>query len=324
MTTKFIIDGKTIDLEASDAQAQIERALAGMRERGDAAVAAERKRADAATKRVEIVKANGAKAIGVAHRLASAFDAMKARMVTCEECDGSGKVTDAAGESSTCGFCDGSGSFRMHDQIKAMTAPAEGEDAPDEMDEVEQAAQEAGELDEDELEAEQATEGEAGGSAKADRRADAKRAKARKDGHAERRDLAKARRDSRDRQIRRAMKSRLDLELVARRYLDESDVPAADLAKMDNAGVMKAVVMKLAPTAKLDGRSTEQIRARYEAELERGPSFTVQDAADMALRSLPNPGAAPRRDNDPGAARAAYLKRLDEQAKGRRNGAAAK
>ena len=117
------------------------------------------------------------------------------------------------------------------------------------------------------------------------------------------------------------MDARLDLEMNARRYLDEEDITNADLRRLDDAGVMKRIVLKLAPEAKLDGKNPEQIRARYDAEVERAPAFTMEAARDMALGKLgggggSGSGGGQRQDGRPKDPRAAYLQRLDEQAKG--------
>ena len=146
-----------------------------------------------------------------------------------------------------------------------------------------------------ELEAEQATENEAGKSGKkADAAGRAQRLKqqARKDAQRDRELLIRKRKDSRNRQLRRAMDARLDLEMNARRYLDEEDITNADLRRLDDAGVMKRIVLKLAPEAKLDGKNPEQIRARYDAEVERAPAFTMEAARDMALGKLGGGGGS--------------------------------
>lgn len=313
------IESINIDAEAVDAQAVIDRTLAAVAARSDAALATEKLRADGAEKKLGIVKGNALRLLGQVGTVRETWDAMKARMATCEECDGKGKVMDEAGKEGTCDYCDGKGSYRMHDIIKA--AMPDGD--PDDLDETMEESIEGAEVDETELEVEQATEGEAGKAAKkgdAAARAERLRAQSRKDAARDRELLRKKRSDSRDRQLRRAMERRLDLEMNARRYLDEEDVSAADLRKLDDAGVMRAIVKKLAPEAKMDGKSHLEIRARYDAEIERAPQFTVDQAREMASRGLPQLDAAPRKDGDP---RAAYIKRLDEQAKAKRNGAVA-
>ncbi len=323
------IDGIVIDTEAADAQAVIDRTLTAMAQRSDAALSAEKQRADGAEKKLRIVKGNAVRLVGKVDAIRVVWDGMKARMATCEECDGSGKTMDEAGKEAACGYCDGKGSYRMHDMIKAVQA--EGEPDDDDLDDSMEAAVEgAEELDENELEAEQATEGEAG---KASKKADAAgrqerlRAQARKDAARDRGLLRMKRKDSHDRRVRRSMERRLDLEMNARRYLDEEDVSAADLRKLDDAGVMKRIILKLAPEAKLDGKSAVEIRARYDAEVERAPAFTVDAARDMALSKLPPAGngggggsgnRADGRSKDP---RKAYLDRLDQQGKGKQAGA---
>lgn len=316
------IDSINIDAEAPDAQAVIDRTLAAIKERSDAALSSATKRADAAEKKVSVVKGNALKLVSAVGVIREKWDAMKARMVPCEECDGEGQVPGDDGKPVACGYCDGKGEYRMHDAVKAMTSKEEGPDGDDD-DEMDMEEAVAGaETDEDELEAEQATEQEAGKASKKDEAKTRRRAKERKDAKRERDALRQRRADSRDRQLRRAMSKRLDLETNARRYLDEEDVSAADLAKLDDVGVMKAIVKKLAPEAKLDGKTPVEIRARYDAEIERAPQFTPEAARDMALRSLPTLGAAPRQDGDPRKAREAYLKRLDEQGKAKRQAAA--
>ncbi len=323
------IDGIVIDTEAPDAQAVLDRTLAAIAARSDSQLSAEKTRADGAEKKLRVVKGNALRLVGKVDGIRQAWDGMKARMATCEECDGSGKVLDDAGKEGACSYCDGKGSYRMHDMIKA--AAAEDPDADDLDDTMEEAVEAAAEVDEDELEVEQATEEGAGKAAskKADTagRQERLRAQARKDAARDRELLRKKRSDSRARQTRRAMERRLDLEMNARRYLDEEDITAADLRKLDDVGVMKAIVKKLAPEAKLDGKSAVEIRARYDAEVERAPAFTVDQAAGMVLARLPQGGGngtGARKDSDPVAARQAYLKRLDEQGKPKRKDAAAK
>lgn len=326
------IDGIVIDTEAADAQAVITRTIAAMNDKAAALLTAEKKRADAADKRATVLKDNAKGLVAKVGAIRVAWDSMKARMVACDECTGSGKVMDDAGKEAACGYCDGKGSVRMHDAVKGMEAPDgddEGDDTEKDMDESVEAAES---VDEDELEVEQATEEKSGAASK---KADAARRKAqlRKDSARERVGAVQRRKDSKSRQVRRAMTARIDLEMAARRYLDEADVSAADLRKLDDVGVMKAITLKLAPDAKLDGKTPEQIRARYDAELERTPAFTLDDARTLALGQLgggagPGQGGgdkgAKRNDNDPVAARAAYLKRLDEQGKGKGRQAAAK
>jgi hypothetical protein len=319
------LDGIVIDTEAADAQSVINRTLEAMKKRADDALSAERSRATGAEKKLAVVKDNAKYLVAKVGGIRLVWDAMKARMATCEECDGSGKVMDDGGKEAVCGYCDGKGSYRMHDMVKAAAAEGDDPDDDDDLDDaMEEAVEGAESTDEDELEVEQATEEGAGKAAK---KADAagrekrRREQARKDAARDRELLRKKRSDSRDRQIRRSMERRLDLEMNARRYLDEEDITAADLRKLDDAGVMKAIVKKLAPESKLDGKSAVEIRARYDAEVERAPAFTVDSARDMAMRSLPVIGAAggngQRTDGRPKDPRAAYLKRLDEQAKGK-------
>ncbi len=323
MTTSLRIDGLNIDVTDANGpaiQQAIDRHVAALKLSHTDALAAATSAAtinlDGVSKKLATVKKNAIHVLDGVAKIRRCWDAMKAKMIPCDECQGTGKVPapDGKTDAAKCDYCDGAGRVRMHDAIKGMEPEKTGD--PDGDGDMDAAVGEAEETDAGELETEQATETESGKAAKADalsRRAAADRKLTEDD----RKLWRKRHADSRVRQIGRAMRARVGLETNARRYLDAADMSDADLAKLDDVGVMKAITMKLAPTTKLDGKQPHEIRARYDAEIERAPAFSFEDAREMHLRSVPAAGGAARGDSrsrDPMAARAAMMKREDEAA----------
>ena len=116
----------------------------------------------------------------------------------------------------------------------------------------------------------------------------------------------KSREDSYARRLRRAVTARTSLMDEARKHLDAG----TEIASLDDNGIKKAVIEKLCPGAKLDGKSADQIAARYEAEIERAASAaqnvdSVRGGLDPAGNPLPrvNADSLP----DPDAARARMI-----------------
>ena len=236
------IDGVTFD--ATDANAaSIQTAIDGIKAKADGAV-----------KKIATIKAN------IASRKRRA-DAVKAHMVGCDECGGVGKVPGEDGVEKKCDYCDGAGKFRMHD---AIMAPAEkGEPVEEEI----------VEKDADELEAEQATETEA--------------AAAHKDGITSRRinAAAKRRADSIARICARAIKRakadqavRSALETEARKHLAAD----AKLETMDDLAVKRAVVAKLEPAVKLDGKDAAYVGVAFDLAIARVTAAPVVAPVDAA------------------------------------------
>jgi hypothetical protein len=107
-------------------------------------------------------------------------------------------------------------------------------------------------------------------------KAEAEKAKARADALAE--DVTKleaAKKDAENpERIRALIDARVALETQARPHLDEADVKA--LPKLSEKDIKLAVLKKLAPEFKADGKSDDYIQARYDIELER--AGTHEDA----------------------------------------------
>jgi len=68
-----------------------------------------------------------------------------------------------------------------------------------------------------------------------------------------------------DGELRAAVKARLDLERVAEKVITGDAREALKLDEMNDADLMKAVIMAAAPKAKLDGQSDAYIKARFDA-----------------------------------------------------------
>jgi hypothetical protein len=113
-------------------------------------------------------------------------------------------------------------------------------------------------------------------------RAEAEKAKARADALAEDvKKLEAAKKDAENpERIRALIDKRVALETEARPHLDEADVKA--LPKLSEKDIKLAVLKKLAPEFKADGRSDEYVQARYEFELERADKSGHDDESDDA------------------------------------------
>jgi hypothetical protein len=327
------IDGITLEVNDANApaiQQAIEKALAAVRADGQSKFDAEKVRADKADKLAAVLKVNGLSLIGWGKGIKANLDAMKARMIDCDECKGTGRiptgddvdpsnwaqnaavhiktgaehsnagsVSKGKGDGKVCDYCDGKGKFRMHDKLADLVDPGTDGDAPMPVE------------DENELQVEQATESEAQKAHSDRQRADDRKAREAL--------VQRAREDraaSLQRRVDRAVAYRVALEVAARQHLG----PDAELGKMDAQGIKRAVIEKLCPAAvgKLDSKTREQIDARYEAELERVGADHV-DAASQARAATAAGGAGGGRGPahkadandlpDPDAARSGMLKR---------------
>lgn len=281
------IDG--LDLPVTDAsvgtlQAAHDKAVNAAATKADAATSTANARADAAEKKVKIVLANAKALLDSRNRLRSIWDAVKAKMIGCDECGGSGRVpmADDATKTAACDYCDGTGSIRMHSPIMAKAGEADDDDMEAEF-------EEGADMDEDELAVEQQTEEEAGAAHKdSKKRLDAKK----KTRATEAAEFAKARADSIDRMVSRRMDARRLLEGTARKF-----VPAeTDLAKLDNKGVQIAVIKALAPTANMDGKTEAQIASRYDMEIERAAETGTTEHKDSATQTRVIPVNGSRAD----------------------------
>lgn len=263
------IDGLTLEINDANApalQQALDKALGEARSKGDGALAIATQRADKAEKLAAVLRANGRRAVDLLAEVRRRWDAMKARMMSCDECGGSGKVQGDGAEPVKCDYCDGKGSFRMHDAVAAAMAGGEpGADVDAAMEDPD------GDMDADELEVEQATETEAGKADAARKRVDA--AKKREEFRA---GAAKRRVDSLDRRIARAAVARAALLGEAARVLGAK----WDGSKLDAVAIRKAVILKLAPEAKLDGKTAVQIEERYATLIEGLPE--APSASDNA------------------------------------------
>lgn len=313
---------------ASLIQQAIDNALAESKSRADAA------RADADKSKLDLLAAikrsDGilARAKGKLGRVRMLFDGMKARMMDCDECGGTGNVDDVdpsnlaqnaaihlktgnvhdkphGDASRKCDYCDGSGKVRMHDAIKA-SAPVDEDAHPDE--DMESMGEE---LAEDGLEREGAAEE---GLEKAANPEHKDRAAKRKDARKSARDR---RRDSIDRMAARRSIVRAALLTTAARF-----DPDAKFDGKPDMEVKRAVVAKLAPhldAAKLDAA---QVQLFYAAEVKRADAIgsetpTASDQLRAGLGYVPQ--VQPRRDGAVDRARAtadakanAYLKPMEQ------------
>lgn len=80
--------------------------------------------------------------------------------------------------------------------------------------------------------------------------------------------------------FRAAVQNRVDLERKALDVLGDKE----DLATKTDAEIMGAVVAKLCPNAKLDGRSDAYLRGRFDSALEH--ASTVKDAQDKTKKAI--------------------------------------
>lgn len=115
--------------------------------------------------------------------------------------------------------------------------------------------------------------------------------KARADGATDAAEKAKARADAAESPelVQKAVRARLDLERRASAILGSE----VKLDAMDDAAVMRAVVLKVHPkaAAKLEGASAEYLRVRYDAALE-GAEDTVNPGLETMLGAAASAGAA--------------------------------
>ena len=311
------IDGITLDVNDANVGA-IQQAIDRFSEQTRALIAGNTTKLDSAiagkTKALQLFDSLHA----ILKRGKQRRDAVKARMMGCDECGGTGTVSDD-GVDKKCDYCDGKGSFRMHDKMADLSSAASvepeseehgefGSDPTDDDDDIDDA---------DELQVERETE-ENGAEGVA-------RAKVKKDGissrRAARRDARretgrkqalaakKARQDSLQRRIDRAARARTKLETTAARILGEGW--KAD-GKSDEA-VRKEVVMKVSPEAKLDGKDRAYLQARFDIAVEQSAAgITAVDLARGAGGGNPPAGSGGTRADgaiDPDKARLAMLER---------------
>lgn len=293
MPAQIKIDGQTFNADDANAP-NIQTAI-------DRATAAGKEKLDAADKKYAILFDNSKRVLAALKTRKADFDAMKARMMSCDECGGSGGIAATDGKPAKCEYCDGSGKFRMHDKFGDVVEKGDSLDSTE------------SEMDAEDLKAEPAEENEASKAHSDRKRADAAKRQTEDSAAAK-----KAREDSFVRRTQRAALSRAQLEGEARKHLDAG----VDLSPLSALDIQRKVVEKLAPQAKLDGKSAEQIKARYEAETERAAEQRAGGSGGGSLLSFV---PAPRADAssganfelpDPDAARAAMIKRNQDAAKG--------
>lgn len=223
--------------------------------------------------------------------------------VDCPQCGGSGKMVKA-GEADAmigCDQCDGTG------QVKASSlgefGGEEEDGADDEATETKEAA-----ADEDELAVEQETEKEAGKAHKDWKARRADQARRRRKARAERRrDGAKKFVAAVARRVDHAVRGRVALEVKARQVLGAD----ADLAKLDDAGVMTKVLEKLEPGVKFDAA---EIPVAFKIACKRsdGEGTSAADEARAAAANATTAGA-PRVDGAPSRARVLAAKEKRDQ-----------
>ncbi len=235
------VDGATFPVDDANADAiQTATAVAIDKARADAAalVTAEKARADkatadlaTATKRADGLLARGKALITTARKR---IDAMKAKMIGCDECGGVGKVAGDGAEMAKCDYCDGKGMLRMHDAIKAMAPPPDGE--PEVADDLEAMGEE---MPEDAMETPDApgvTKPITKGNLDARKAMQAKR-KASMDRTADRRAVTRAALlDAARPHVDAADLTKSDIE-IKRAFGAKIDAPAGDWSKMDAATV---------------------------------------------------------------------------------------
>ena len=274
------IDG--IELELTDGNSgAIQAAIEKVLQRTDQARVAAEGRLTELTETHKIVRDNACSLLSDLKRVRSVVDGKKGKLAMLEA-DEEGNVTMHL-----------PGGVKVHMPTSKATGIAEGEaddkdvavaeedpDGDDDMDSLEEATEGAEDMDEDELETEQETEGESG---KAKKDAAARRAKARADSLK----FAKGVVLTINSRIDGGIKARTALEGVARRFLDAS----TDISKLDAVGIRRAVVEKLSPTTKLDGKSPTDIKARFDALVELAGD--APSGSDLA-RSLVSPFVANR------------------------------
>jgi hypothetical protein len=250
-------------------------------------------------------------------------DGMKARMMSCDECGGSGEIKgdEDGAAASQCDYCDGKGEFRMHDKFADVAGkPVLGEDkehgeaGPDPTDDDDDMD------DADELAVERETEetgAEAAGKGKAKKDGIADRRRARKDS---RRDSGrklveaarKARADSLARRIDRGVRSRTKLVALATAHCGEGF--KAD-GKSD-ADLRKAVILAAWPETKLDGKSEAYLAARFDVAVEElGATATATDRVrELAGGTGARGGGRTDGGMDPTKARQDMIKSYDNVA----------
>jgi hypothetical protein len=199
----------------------------------------------------------------------------------CPQCGGAGKMVKAGDDDAMigCDMCDGTG------KIKSSSLGEFGGEVEDDDDD----AYDDLKKDVDELEVEQETEKEAAGAHK-DWKAkrDARAARRRKDAAKRRKDGAQKFSAAVKRRVDHAVRARAALEVNARKVLGED----ADLAKMDEAAIKKAVIAKGFPEFKADGKSADVIDDRYQLALEQavsGGAAAAVSHADQARGALRMP-----------------------------------
>jgi hypothetical protein len=267
-------------------QQAITQALAGLQGRIDAA---DKAKAEALQQVVAITKHRD----GIKRRFGvvlatvrSHLDGMKARMMACDECGGTGKIDGDA----KCDYCDGAGSLRMHDAIKGLPV-VEGQPHPDDDLAAAEEASDSGVPDRESA-AEEATEVAANPE-----HADAAGRKQRADARAQARATACQRRaDSLRRLADTRAKARAQLLAVAGKYLGADE----KLDAKPDLEIRRAVVAKLAPhidgVAQLDAAAVALL---YTAEVKRAdaaaptvPALTEGDKLRQAMLGTGGTGGA--------------------------------
>lgn len=284
MPVTIRIDGHAYNTDDPALQQVIDRQLATLRSDGEKAIKIEKDRADAATAKLGHAHANALHRGAIIVSMLGRFDAMKAKMIGCDECGGAGKVQSDGAEMAKCDYCDGKGSVRMHDAIKAAP-PAPGADDP-EAEEPEDAADPGMVPDDkiDDVDPDNKKQNAAihlkTGNVHDNPSGDA----ARKDAAKRRADARKRRADSMARVVERAAKARAALLVEAGGHL------GADV-KLDGkaVGEIKAlVVAKLAPHVKLDGLGAAEVALLYTVETGRVAKARADapSASDMVRAGL--------------------------------------
>ncbi len=217
-----------------------------------------------------------------------AMKSVKAESMTCPECGGTGEVAKESDEedgADKCDYCDGEGKVTALKDFGGKKSAAGADEDPD------------GDGDEDddemdaetELEVEQATEEQSKEAHKDAKEWAAKRAKARADG-------AKRHYAAVEARVRADQAARCSLETEARKHLGADE-------KFDgksNSEIHSAVIKKLKPAAKIDGKDPKVISAMFElltldaAEDDLSPSDNVRK--NIAMPKTPPVHTGNRKD----------------------------
>lgn len=298
------IDGLSFDVNDANAsviQQTIDRALDGAKKDALEIVKPIQAKLDAVTeaKKALVIVVASSRAEKAARK--DALKSVKSEKMTCPECGGEGskKKSDDEEDDSMekCDYCDGEGH---------VTALGEfgGKEEKDEMNEEEEGEED--ELDAaTELEVEEATEEQSKEAHKDAKEWATKRAK-------KRADEAKRHYAAVEKQVRATAKKDFKLESEARKVLGEDE----KLDGKSTAEIQTAVIKKVKPAAKTDGKSAKEISAMYELIMLDAAAESMTPT-DLVRGNIARPSLPRNRGNrkDAEDARANMIKRNQDACK---------